>query len=149
MASQARPRGVFEDRLTSLDVTLFQPIGLPGWRADPRSLLALHAAARAVHGTFAYLEIGSYLGSSLQVAIADPRCTSVVSIDLRPARTPDDRWHALEFPDNSTAHMLELLRTVPGAQLEKLRTFDVAAADVDPSEIPQAPNLCFIDGEHT
>ena len=139
----------FEQRLRSLDVRLFDAIGHPGWRRDPISLLAVHAACREAHGTFAYLEIGSYLGSSLQSFIADYCCTSIVSIDPRPESVPDDRWGSSHYHDNTTERMLSLLDSVAGADLGKLVTFEADAADVGLESLPAVPQLCFVDGEHT
>ena len=39
---------------------------------------------QAMGDRFAYLEIGSHLGGSLQVLIQDERCERIVSIDSRP-----------------------------------------------------------------
>lgn len=116
---------------------------------DRRSLLALWAACRRAHrGAYRYLELGSYLGGSLQVPIADPGCTSIVSIDARAAYAPDvrGRW---DYPDNDTRAMLEGLRGIPGADLDKLTTFDARSDELDPGDVGVAPHLSFIDAEHT
>ena len=139
----------FERRLRSLDVELFAQIGSPGWRGDAASLLALHAACRDAHGTFAYLEIGSYLGASLQAVLADDRCTSVTSIDPRREVVRDDRGAEVSYSENSTVHMLTLLEGVPGADLSKLRTFERTVAEISLDDLPEQPRLCFVDGEHT
>jgi hypothetical protein len=98
MSNDLKQRDGFDERLAALDLTLFETIGRPGWRGDARSLLAVHDATRRVHGSFSYLEIGSYLGASLQVHLADPSCTAIMSIDPRPEAVPDDRWEAAFFP---------------------------------------------------
>jgi glycosyltransferase involved in cell wall biosynthesis len=139
----------FERRLHSLDVGLYEPIGLPGWRNDPVSLLALHAACREEYETFAYLEIGSYLGSSLQSFVADDRCRTIVSIDPRPPSVPDGRGFVASYPDNTTENMLARLATVPGADLAKVHPLEAHASDVDPARLADRPDLCFVDGEHT
>src|SRR5436305_1253487 len=75
-------------RIEALDEELFSPIAsLTNW--DRRTLLALHAAVAARCATFSYLEIGSYLGGSLQVVMRDPRCATVMSIDPRLSVVPD------------------------------------------------------------
>jgi len=135
------------DRIDQLDPSLFDQIegGLAS-SVDLRSLLAIHAAI-AARGTFRYLEIGSYLGSSLQTFIADPRCTAIVSIDRRDAFSPDSRPGGAVYPDNSTERMCELLAEVPGAELAKLTALDTSTELLDPDHF--AADLCLIDGEHT
>ena len=114
-----------------------------------RSLLALHAAL-AERGPFRYLEIGSHLGGSLQALVADARCTEIVSIDTRPAQPSRTTAAAIfHYEDNSTERMLDLLDEVPGADLSKLRTFEVGTDVLSAAELPGAPAMCLIDGEHT
>ena len=45
--------------------------------------------------------------------------------------------------------MLSLLRTLPAADLGKLTTFEVGTDSLRPADLPEKPDLCFIDGEHT
>src|SRR5919204_195605 len=106
----------FEDALRALDTSLFEHVRSQTTELDRISLLALHNACREVHGRFAYLEIGSHLGGSLQVLVADQRCTSITSIDSRPESAPDVRGVS-SYPGNATARMLERLAAVPGADL--------------------------------
>jgi cephalosporin hydroxylase len=135
-------------RVAALDTTLFASIESQTTEPDRRSLLALHAAV-AERGPFLYLEIGSHLGGSLQALVADVRCTEIVSIDTRPATQPDDRGETFRYEDNSTERMLGLLDEVPGADPSKVRTFEVGADVLAAAELPGAPALCLIDGEHT
>jgi hypothetical protein len=135
-------------RIAALDTTLFAAIESQTTEPDRRSLLALHAAV-AERGPFRYLEIGSPLGGSLQALVADARCTEIVSIDTRPASQPDDRGQIFRYDDNSTERMLGLLAEVPGADLSKVRTFEVGTDALAAAELPGAPALCLIDGEHT
>lgn len=139
----------FDVRLKRLELTLFDTIYAPGARGDPVSLLSLHAACRDAYGEFSSLEIGSHLGASLQSFVADPRCTTITSIDPRPLTQPDERYGTWEYPDNSTERMVARLRHVPGADLAKLTTLEARSEDLTPSDIAHAPQLCFIDGEHT
>jgi hypothetical protein len=139
----------FDSRLAALDLTLFDSIGPPGWGGDARSLLALHAALRAATREFAYLEIGSYLGSSLQSYVADSRCTAIMSIDPRLATADDDCWGTAHYAENSVEHMLACLRAVPDANLEKLTSYECDASSVEVAKLPARPSVCFIDGEHT
>ena len=135
-------------RVAALDTTLFAAIESETTEPDRRSLLALHAAV-AERGPFRYLEIGSHLGGSLQALVADARCTEIVSIDTRPASQPDDRGQVFHYEGNSTERMLGLLGELPGADLSKLRTFEVGTDALAPDELPGPPAICLIDGEHT
>lgn len=84
----------------------------------------------------------------MQSFIADPRCRSIVSIDRRDASSPDERPEGtVQYPDNTTAEMLERLGRVPGADLAKLKTIEAGTEDVDPPA--EHIDLCFIDAQHT
>src|SRR5439155_2441442 len=117
---------MFADRVAALDTQLFAAVETETSESDRKSLLAVHNAVAAHNDLFSYLEIGSHLGGTLQVVIADPRCARVVSIDPRPRWVPDDRpgLPQFEYPDNSTERMLKLLQDVPGADLAKLETVE-------------------------
>jgi hypothetical protein len=136
-------------RIRSLDTTLFDavPAQINSW--DRMALLGLHAAIADSYRSFAYLEIGSYLGGSLQVMMRDPRCRTVLSIDPRPPLTPDKRSGSWSYEDNSTEHMIELLDELPSVDLTKLVTFEASTETLDPLLFPDRPSYCFIDGEHT
>lgn len=140
---------VLEDRLRKLDLSLLDRIDTQLDPDDRRSLLALHAAARSVHGRFAHLEIGSHLGGSLQTFVCDPACSAIVSLDPRPDRQPDERGIVYRYADNSTQRMLDNLAALPGASLEKLTTIEAGSDGVSADELPVVPQLCFVDGEHT
>lgn len=136
-------------RIDSLDTSLFEvlPAQLDSW--DRRALLGLHAAVASAKRSFTYLEIGSYLGGSLQVLIRDPRCTRIISVDPRSALVPDKRVPQWAYEHNTTGHMLQRLRRVPGADMSKLVALEVYSRDVRPDRLPVRPNFCLIDGEHT
>lgn len=139
------------DRIQALDVTLFDHAPALSTVEDQRSLLAVHeAVAEASGGDFSYLEIGSYLGGTLQPYVVDERCRSIVSIDPRPSVVADDRpeLEASEYRENTTAHMLELLGAIPSADLTKVKTIEASTTDLAPGEFAR-PDFCFIDGEHT
>jgi hypothetical protein len=138
----------FETALLALDTGLFANVRSQTSDLDRLSLLALHNACRETYGEFSYLEIGSHLGGSLQVLIADDRCTSITSIDSRPERQPDVRG-VFDYPGNSTERMLGRLESVPGADLGKLHTIDATTEDLSPEDLPVRPQLCLVDGEHT
>jgi hypothetical protein len=141
------PRPDFEASLAALDVRLFGHVKSQTSELDRISLLALHNACREVHGRFGYLEIGSYMGGSLQALVTDPCCESITSIDSRPASAPDVRGTS-DYRENTTARMLEALRSIPGADLSKVHTIEAESGDLTPQDL-EAPHLCLIDGEHT
>jgi Methyltransferase domain len=143
------PAAELAARVDALDTGLFRHVETQTSEADRRALLALHASIAGTLGEFRYLEIGSYLGGSLQVLVRDPRCTQITSIDLRPAAPPDKRSGTWSYGDNSTSRMLSLLRVVPGADVDKLSTFEVGADALHAGSLPASPDLCFVDGEHT
>ncbi len=138
-----------EEQIAALDVELFSFVPIQAIGSDARALLALHAAVVAAKTPFTYLEIGSYRGGSLQVLIRDPRCTCVMSIDLRTAETPDETRGDYTYEENTTERMVELLSRVPDADLSKLATFDTTTQELSPTALPQRPDWCFIDGEHS
>jgi hypothetical protein len=138
-----------EERIEALDVDLFASVHIQATGGDARSLLALHDAVAASRSSFAYLEIGSYRGGSLQVLIRDPRCSCLMSIDPRSAETPDETRGEFTYDENTTARMLELLAQVPDADLGKLVTFEATTETMSPDALPQRPDCCFVDGEHS
>jgi predicted O-methyltransferase YrrM len=139
----------FSARLDALDPTLFATIASQSTASDQRAMLALHAATRAHFGSFSYLEIGSHIGGSMQALVADPLCTSIISLDPRPTVFADERGIPCHYPDNSTERMMEHLAKVPSADLTKIRTIESDTRRVAPETIAPAPHFCFIDAEHT
>jgi hypothetical protein len=137
------------DRVGSQDTSLFAPIYCQAGDWDRRAFLALHQSVAEALGSFTYLEIGSYLGGSLQAVMQDPRCTRVLSIDPRPDAPPDSRSGTWEYADNSTEHMLALLDGLPDPDMSKITTFEVGTDGLDPAALSAHPDLCFVDGEHT
>jgi hypothetical protein len=138
-------------RVGELATDLYDAIPSQTSPKDRRSLLAVQRATARRFGRYAYLEIGSHLGGSIQPHLLDPRCEAVYSIDPRPASQPDDRSAGcvIAYDGNSTMRMLGLLRELSPEQVGKVRCFDADASVVDPGEIVPAPHLAFIDGEHT
>ena len=139
----------FDRRIGGLDVTLFSQIQSQTTDADKRSLLAAQVCTRECIDRYVYLEIGSHLGGSIQPHLLDPKCRKIYSIDKRPAAQPDERGPKYEYPDNSTERMLSLLAAIDPKGVEKIECIDADTKSVSPSRIHYAPNLCFIDGEHT
>jgi hypothetical protein len=112
---------------------------------DRRSLAAIQTAL-AERGPLRYLEVGCYLGPTLRSFVADPNCEAITAIDRRDDASDDVRGTVL-YPANTTAHMLELLSGVPGANLEKVNAVESSTDEPDPSDF--SADLCFIDAEHT
>jgi hypothetical protein len=138
-----------EERIGALDVDLFSFVPMQAIKSDGRALLALHTAVAASTTPFAYLEIGSFRGGSLQALVADPRCSCLMSIDPRTAETPDETRGTYTYEENTTALMLECLSRVPRADMAKLATFETTTAAMSPASLPKRPDCCFIDGEHS
>jgi methyltransferase family protein len=139
----------FDSRIEGLDLSLFAAIDSQSDDGDRRSWLALQRAVRGWNESYAYLEIGSYRGGSLQPYLLDPRCRKILSIDNRPLEPPDDRGEDIRYEDNSTAGMLANLRALDPEQVAKVACFESDAREIDPAGLPDRPDLCFIDGEHT
>jgi methyltransferase family protein len=137
------------EQIDTFDLDLFSFVPIQARASDGRALLALHAAVAAARTPFAYLEIGSYRGGSLQVLIRDPRCSCLMSIDPRTAETPDETRGDYTYEENTTEGMLKLLSEVPGADLGKLATFETTTQELSPAALPERPDCCFVDGEHS
>jgi methyltransferase family protein len=139
----------FEHRIGALDLSLFAAIYSQSDDGDKCSWLALQRTVRRSQKSYVYLEIGSHLGGSIQPHLLDPRCRRIYSIDKRPIEPLDDRGQRFRYEGNSTARMLSNLRAIEANQVAKIVCFDSDARDVDPIQLLDPPNLCFIDGEHT
>ena len=139
----------FEHKLDDLDISLFEKIHSQTTDNDKRSLLAVQKAVRELVESYSYLEIGSYIGGSLQPHLLDERCSLIYSIDKRPVVAADERGVSQVYLQNTTEKMLENLRSVSGPAVSKVKTFDRDASEIDPLAFGERPQLCFIDGEHT
>jgi hypothetical protein len=139
----------FESMLAAGDLGLFR-VKSQTKPEDKASLLAVQRLVREHIDGYDYLEVGSHLGGTLAPHLMDPRCRSVVSIDARPPSQPDVRGRPFDYENNSSARMIELIREgAPEADLEKLVTLDMDASQVPADAVRNAPDLVFIDGEHT
>jgi len=117
---------------------------------DKVSLLRIQRLIGSRLGAYAYVEVGSHLGGTLAPHLADPRCRMAISIDPRPLEHPDAFGRSFVYNGNSTARMLEVLKSaLPETCLAKLTTFDLDAAEVPHAEIKARADLVMIDGEHT
>ncbi|MEO6589927.1 MAG: class I SAM-dependent methyltransferase [Pyrinomonadaceae bacterium] len=139
----------FENKLETLDISLFEKIHSQTSNDDKRSILACQKAVRELIGSYKFLEIGSYRGGSLQPFVSDEKCEKIISIDKRPKVSPDERGIDVVYLDNTTEKMLENLRGVFPEGISKIRTIDGDVSDIDPEQVSEKPELCFIDGEHT
>ncbi len=139
----------FEAQIAGLELKLFEKIASQTTDRDKRSLLACQLAVRTLQPGYTYLEIGSYLGGSLQPFLLDAQCARIYSIDKRPAAQPDERGLNYEYRNNSTQRMLDNLRAISAPALSKITCIDKDARHIDGREIERPPQMCFIDGEHT
>jgi hypothetical protein len=138
-----------EQRIESLDTSLFDQVLAASTLGDRTSLLLLQRCVRRF-GDYVYLEIGSYLGGTIQQILVDPRCQLIYSIDKRPPVQADEMRGEGSYANNSTKQMMDGLRNAfPEIQLEIIKTFDSDASKLDPAQFIQKPDFCFIDGEHT
>ena len=137
----------FEKSLADLDLLLFEKIGSQSTDDDKQSLLAIQLAVGQLRPGYNYLEIGSYIGGSIQPHLLDGRCRRIYSIDKRPRSQPDARGYDWVYQNNSTARMMKLLSAV--GPTDKMTTIDGDTRSLDPALVADKIDLCFIDGEHT
>ena len=139
----------FENLLTSLDLKLFETITSQSTENDKKSFLACQLATHSLLSSYKYLEIGSYLGGSIQPHLLDDMCIKIFSIDKRPRVQPDERGVNFTYLNNSTQRMMELLKKVSVDGLNKIVTIDGDTKKLTTDIITEKVNFCFIDGEHT
>lgn len=139
----------FEQLLSDLDLKLFEKIPSQSTDEDKQSFLAIQLAVRELFDGYKYLEIGSYLGGSIQPHLLDEKCAKIYSIDKRPPQQPDERGIDYVYQNNSTARMLEHLKKVAEDKLYKLETIDGDTRQMQSYRIEEKIQFCFIDGEHT
>ncbi|MEP6705151.1 MAG: class I SAM-dependent methyltransferase [Acidobacteriota bacterium] len=139
----------FENAIADLDLNLFSKIDSQSTQHDKQSFLAIQLAVRRLRPGYKYLEIGSYLGGSIQPHLLDAACARIYSIDKRPEKQPDVRGFDYTYLNNSTERMLEKLNSVAAEKMDKIVTIDGDSRSIDPAEIKEKVDLCFIDGEHT
>jgi hypothetical protein len=147
--SEREVKSNFEGLIEGLDIKLFEKISSQTTDRDKRSLLACQLAVRKMRPDYTYLEIGSYLGGSLQPFLLDDECSLIYSIDKRPPAQPDERGFSYEYRNNSTQRMLDNLRAIHEPALSKIKCIDDDASNIEVKSIEPKPQMCFIDGEHT
>lgn len=139
----------FEQLIGNLDLKLFERIKSQSDDEDKESMLACQLATREMRPGYNYLEIGSYLGGSIQPYLLDDKCAKIYSLDKRPARQPDARGGDYIYLNNSTERMMNLLKEVAPDKIGKITTIDGDTRSLDPQQIKDKMQICFIDGEHT
>ncbi|HEY0659327.1 MAG TPA: class I SAM-dependent methyltransferase [Pyrinomonadaceae bacterium] len=139
----------FEQLIKNLDLKLFEKIKSQSSDGDKQSLLACQLASRELKPGYSYLEIGSYLGGSIQPHLLDEKCARIYSIDKRPLHQPDSRGVDYTYLNNSTERMMELLSDVAPEEIRKITTIDGDTREINSSDVKDKIALCFIDGEHT
>ncbi len=141
----------FQNKIDTLDISIFSGVPSQTTDADRRSLLAVQRAIAAAFGIYAYLEIGSHLGGTIQPHLADPRCSRIFSIDPRPAAQPDDRrpGHIAHYENNSSQRMLEMLSDARLGDIRRISCIELDSSKIATETIIPAPAIAFIDGEHT
>lgn len=103
----------------------------------------------SARGPYDYVEVGSYLGRSLQPHLQDDDCKRAVSIDLRPDLTPDERGALDDYQDITADDMIAgLAQHCSPTDLAKLETITDTSDALRAFE-PAQFDLAFIDGEHT
>src|SRR5215213_10018907 len=114
----------FDQAIAALDLKLFEKIDSQSTEHDKQSMLALQNAVRQMRPGYKYLEIGSYLGGSIQPHLLDDKCAHIYSLDKRPLKQPDARGFDYTYLNNSTERMLEKLREVAADKMDKITTLD-------------------------
>src|SRR5689334_6384187 len=96
----------FEQSINNLDLKLLEKMNSQSTVNDQGSLLACQLATREIQDGYIYLEIGSYLGGSIQPHLLDKKCGRIYSIGKRPVHQPDERGVDYAYLNNSTARMI-------------------------------------------
>lgn len=139
----------FETLIKERDLKLFEKVESLLTNNDKGSLLACQKGVRELLPEYTYLEIGSYMGGSLQPYVQDQRCGKIYSIDKRPPVAPDVSGFDRNYKNNTTETMLGNLREVSEEGTAKIVCLEGDVSEIDPARVEVKPQLCFIDGEHT
>lgn len=139
-----------DEQIERMDLALFRHIDGQTTKVDRRALLSLQHIVRLQYGSYTYLEIGSFMGGSIQPHLVDPRCALIYSIDPRPHDpVPDERSRELVQYFASTQAMLSGLARIPDGDVGKIVAIEKDASQMAATDAPGVSHLCFIDGEHT
>lgn len=132
-----------------MDMEAFSHIPTISSEGDRLAWLAIQASVASVIPSYCYLEIGSFLGGSLQQYYTDPKCTKIYSIDKRPKLNPDNREIEIKYCDNTQEIMISNLAKISNERIGIVECFGGDVSDIDKEMIKSKPAICFIDGEHT
>lgn len=97
-------------------------------------------------GTYAYIELGSFLGGTLAPFLIAKDCNSVLSVDDRGRQQPDERGPKYDYAGITSQTMIDNLHK-NGLPTSKLKTFDGSVENLPLSQ--SQFDLAFIDAEHT
>lgn len=131
-----------------LDTSIFKAITSETTESDRKSILAIQQSIGSHKSRYAYLEIGSYKGGSLQPFLVDPKCTKIFSIDSRELTKIDERGETDFYLGNSTENMFKNLSRHYKSYVSKVIAINGKSSSVDPSRITPKPDIFFIDAEH-
>jgi hypothetical protein len=137
----------FEQKIDELDTGLFNSILSQTTSNDQKSLLLLQKLIRKRHPFYIYLEIGSYLGGSLQPHLLDPRCEKIVSIDIHFPFLKDPYDSKEFYPGNSVETMFKNLEKLNSQARDKVKTCEATSYYLSKKDIGMAPHLMLIDGD--
>ncbi|MBN1163736.1 MAG: class I SAM-dependent methyltransferase [Candidatus Krumholzibacteriota bacterium] len=139
------------EKIDNLNLGIFEAIPSQTSEGCKRSLLAVQRVTARRHKEYAYLEIGSHLGGTIQPHLLDNRCRRIYSIDPRPSRQPDDRepGYVAYYENNTSERMIAMLSRVAPGEVPKIECIESDASRTDPGRIQNRPRIAFIDGEHT
>ena len=128
------------------DVQKEFPINSQTSVTDKIALLQVRQIMQRSLPSYAYLEIGSFLGGSLTPFLNDPRCERILSVDERNRQQSDERGVKYDYVGITHQTMIDNLLQ-QGFDLGKLTTFD---GSIDAyRDAGLRFDLAFIDGEHT
>ena len=137
----------YSEVIKNNNISIFENIESQTSSDDRKSLLSIQNLIR--ENNYCYLEIGSYLGGTLQPHYVDQKCTKIYSIDLRPSNAKDERGVTYDYSIVTSEDMKNNLRKNFPDINKEIECFDTSSSKVDVDIISKKPNLIFIDGEHT
>jgi predicted O-methyltransferase YrrM len=128
-----------EERIHSLDISLFDAIHSQTLPNEKEALLLLQSLHHK-KSEYVYLEIGSFIGGTLQPHLLDQKCKKIYSIDKRVSQS-NQKNNTVEF-------MLDSLKSIQ-EDISKIKTFECDTRDVPIRSISEKADLVFIDGWHS
>jgi hypothetical protein len=136
--------------LQSRDIAIYDFVPTQTSSGDRRSLLELQRMVREKHGTYVYLEIGSFLGGTLTPFCVDEDCRAIYSIDARVVTAPNEGGGLIsDYGTHTSLAMRQRLVAATGFDSSRLQCFDCDMREVGDDAVSQKADLVLIDGEHT